>query len=163
MKVAIIGYDPERQMAAERVAEVAGVTYYDNSAATTPEVTILVINSFVEPKVLILGNPGEGSENTELAEAIQVGGVIHVLMMGDMTLKIEQALRQAGFTHFTAGFNDMRKIVETCYHITEPGDVVLLSPAGLSLGLFKGYKERGDQFKAAVRELAQRVNDRVHT
>lgn len=163
MSVAIIGYDAEGQMAAERVAEVAGVTYYDNSAATTPEATISVINSFVEPKVLILDGSDKGSENIELAKAIQAGGVIHVLLMGDMTLKTEQALRQAGFTHFTAALNDMRKIVETCYHITEPGDVVLLSPAGSSLGLFKDYKERGDQFKAAVQELAQRVNDKVHT
>ncbi len=139
------------------VAEVAGVKYYDDSFATTPETAMAAINSFEEPKVVILGGSDKGSKYGELAQAVEHGGVTHALLMGDTSSKIEQALRRAGFTHLTTGFTDMRKIVETCYHITEPGDVVLLSPACASFGLFKNYKERGDQFKANVHELAQRI------
>jgi UDP-N-acetylmuramoylalanine--D-glutamate ligase len=51
----------------------------------------------------------------------------------------------------------MQQIIDTCYHITEPGDVVLLSPACASFGLFKNYKDRGDQFKAAAHDLAERL------
>jgi UDP-N-acetylmuramoylalanine--D-glutamate ligase len=39
------------------------------------------------------------------------------------------------------------------YHIANPKDSVLLSPACSSLDLFKNYEDRGNQFKEAVRKL----------
>jgi len=35
----------------------------------------------------------------------------------------------------------------------QQGDVVLLSPACASFGLFKDYQDRGQQFQAAVKDL----------
>jgi UDP-N-acetylmuramoylalanine--D-glutamate ligase len=141
----------------EFVAEVEGVKYYDDSFATTPETAIAAIRSFPQPKVMVLGGSDKGATYGTLAEAVEHEGVIHTLLIGDTAPKLETALRKAGFTHLTTGLTEMRKIIETCYHITEPGDVVLLSPACASFGLFKNYKDRGEQFKACVQELAARV------
>ena len=47
----------------------------------------------------------------------------------------------------------MTEAVKIAYKLAEPKDTVLLSPACASFDLFKNYEDRGDQFKAAVRNL----------
>jgi UDP-N-acetylmuramoylalanine--D-glutamate ligase len=46
-----------------------------------------------------------------------------------------------------------REAVEVAYHLAKKGNTVLLSPACASFDLFKSYEDRGNQFKAAVKEL----------
>jgi UDP-N-acetylmuramoylalanine--D-glutamate ligase len=48
----------------------------------------------------------------------------------------------------------MPEIVKQAQQIAQEGDVVLLSAASASFGLFKDYKDRGNQFKQAVQELS---------
>jgi UDP-N-acetylmuramoylalanine--D-glutamate ligase len=47
----------------------------------------------------------------------------------------------------------MEEVVQKAAEIAEPGDVVLLSPACASFGMFKDYKERGEKFKQEVLTL----------
>jgi len=49
--------------------------------------------------------------------------------------------------------SDLAQAVQTARRISEAGDVVLLSPAFTSFDLYRDFAERGDHFKALVREL----------
>ena len=47
----------------------------------------------------------------------------------------------------------MKDIVQKAHQLAKEGDVVLLSPACASFGMFKNYKDRGNQFKEEVKKL----------
>jgi UDP-N-acetylmuramoylalanine--D-glutamate ligase len=47
----------------------------------------------------------------------------------------------------------MEEAVKIASKVAERGETVLLSPACASFDLFKNYEDRGDQFKAAVKNL----------
>jgi UDP-N-acetylmuramoylalanine--D-glutamate ligase len=48
----------------------------------------------------------------------------------------------------------MEQIVDAARSAAQPGDVVLLSTGCASFGMFKDYKDRGNQFKAVVKALS---------
>jgi UDP-N-acetylmuramoylalanine--D-glutamate ligase len=137
----------------EFVRDFNGVTYYDDSFGTAPQTAIVAIEAFSEPKILILGGSNKGIPFDSLAEAIAKNNVAQVITIGETAPLIETALKNAGYHNITAGGDTMPEIVKTAADLAKPGDVVLLSPACASFGLFSNYKERGNLFKEAVQAL----------
>lgn len=137
----------------ELVRELSEVRYYDDSFGTTPETAVVAIEAFMEPKVIILGGSDKGASYDDLAIAVKAGNVRKALLIGDQADRIQAALDAAGFTDYQPGGDNMEEIVHMAQLISQPGDVVLLSTACASFGMFKNYKDRGDQFKAAVQSL----------
>jgi UDP-N-acetylmuramoylalanine--D-glutamate ligase len=138
----------------EFARELDGVKYYDDSFGTTPETAIVAMKSFEAPKIMILGGSDKGAEFDELAEAVKHSNLKHAIVIGQIADKIVGSLKQAGYTKITTGLTTMPEIVQKARELSQPGDVVLLSAAAASFGLFKDYKDRGNQFKAAVQALA---------
>ena len=134
--------------------EIDGVKYIDDSFGTAPETTIVAIKAFDQPKVIILGGSDKGADFTALAQEIKNSNVRQAIIIGQITDKITQALNNAGFTAITTGLSSMTEIVDKARELAEPGDVVLLSTGAASFGMFKNYKDRGEQFKQAVAKLA---------
>lgn len=137
----------------EFVRDFNGVTYYDDSFGTAPQTAIVAIEAFTEPKVLILGGSNKGIPFDGLAKVVADHNVAHVITIGETAPLIEAALKDAGYHNITRGGNTMPEIVKTATELAKPGDVVLLSPACASFGLFNNYKERGNLFKEAVQAL----------
>lgn len=137
----------------ELVRELDGVSYYDDSFGTTPETAIVAIEAFERPKILIAGGSDKGIPFDGLADAVVAGNVKHVIAIGDTGPVIEKLLRTRGYTAITGGLAAMPDIVAAARRQAGPGDVVLLSTGCASFGLFKDYKDRGNQFKAAVNNL----------
>jgi len=138
----------------ELVRELEGIKYYDDSFATTPEAAVVALKAFDGPKVVILGGSDKGLAFEPLADEVVKSNVRQVIAIGITAEKIADLLKSRGFTNIIPGLRTMPEIVAATRKAAQPGDVVLLSTGYPSFGLFKDYKERGNQFKAAVRELS---------
>ena len=131
------------------VAEVAGRSFYNDSKATNVDSTLLAIQSFEQPIVLILGGKDKGSPYTPLLETMR-RRVRHCLVIGQATSKIEQELgHQVAMTRC----RDLAEAVGRSLEFSQPGDVVLLSPACASYDQFRDYEQRGEVFVQSVRRL----------
>lgn len=136
------------------VREVAGVRYYDDSIATTPGSAIAAANSFSQPKVMILGGSAKGADFAPLAQTLADVRLRHILLIGDEAERIAAELDREGVTQYEHLQDvSMADVVGHAQVAAKPGDVVILSPACASFGMFKNYSDRGDQFIAAVDEL----------
>jgi UDP-N-acetylmuramoylalanine--D-glutamate ligase len=136
------------------IREVNSIKYYDDSYATVPGSAAAVMQSFKEPKVMILGGSSKGAAFEELARAASTSQVRAVIAIGAEAGKIEQAMRDRNVVVFNVGSQiSMKEIVALATVQAQPGDLVLLSPGCASFGMFKNYSDRGDQFDAAVKEL----------
>lgn len=138
----------------EFVRTLHGVSYYDDSFSTIPETTIAAIEAFTEPKVLILGGSEKKSDFSQMGRKISETNVIGVVVVGDMTDRITEALGKAKFRGtIVTGCTNMRDMVKKAQKMAPVGSVVILSPACASFGLFTNYKDRGKQFKHEVLSL----------
>lgn len=135
------------------VREKDGVTYYDDSIATTPGSAIAAIAAFDAPKVLILGGSHKGADFSELAQKIHHGSVRTTLVVGEEAGRIAAALDEAGVDAYDVVHGSMSEIVARAAAVARQGDVVVLSPACASFGMFRNYQDRGEQFIAAVEAL----------
>ncbi len=138
----------------EEVASVGNVFFYNDSFSTTPETAIAAIKSFSEPLILIAGGSEKGSDFTQLGKTIaKAGNVKAVILIGLMADRIAKAIPPSFGGEVLRGGKSMAEIVNLAYNKAVSGDVILLSPACASFDMFRNYKERGEQFKTAVRSL----------
>jgi UDP-N-acetylmuramoylalanine--D-glutamate ligase len=136
------------------IREVNGVKYYDDSIATTPGSAIAALKSFEQPKVIILGGSSKGGDFVEMAELAGKSNVRMAVLIGQEAARIEPLLQAQNIPTTNLGEQvHMLEIVQTAANVALPGDVVLMSPACASFGMFKNYKDRGEQFVAAVEAL----------
>jgi len=139
----------------ELVGSWGGVTYCNDSLATNPDATRAALAAFEEPVVLIAGGSSKGADFAPLAAAISRRQVRAVVPMGDEAVPLARALANAGFAGTVAPqVPSMAAAVRAARRLARAGDVVLLSPACASFGLFRDYAERGEAFAAEVRSQA---------
>ncbi|MBI2528115.1 MAG: UDP-N-acetylmuramoyl-L-alanine--D-glutamate ligase [Candidatus Rokubacteria bacterium] len=136
----------------ERVLDVRGVTYYNDSKGTNVASTVTALGSFTEPVVLIAGGKGKGQDFAPLAAAAR-GRVRHAVLLGEDRDRVRGALAGLGIVIEDAP--SLEAAVTAAAAAARPGDVVLLSPACASWDMFQNFEHRGEVFKAAVRALDQ--------
>ncbi len=136
----------------EYVATIDGVDYINDSKGTNPGSTIKALQSFPgRSKVLIAGGKDKGADFSELAEVV-VSEVDNLILYGETRDILARAVQEAGFEnyHIAAGLEDA---VMHAHRLSEPEDIVLLSPACASWDMFPSYEVRGDRFKNLVHAL----------
>jgi len=134
----------------EKVAELAGVTYYDDSKGTNVGATVAALQGLGCKAVLIAGGEGKGQDFSPLFNAVK-NHARAVIVIGRDAGLIESAIVAAGITIERAA--DMPAAVQAATRLAQAGDAVLLSPACASFDMFRNYQHRAQVFIAAVREL----------
>jgi len=135
----------------EKVADIGGVTFYDDSKGTNVGATVAALQGLGCKLALIVGGEGKGQDFTPLRAAVDRHARAVVLIGRDAAL-IEDALR--GATPPIHYASDMDEAVRKAFAAAQPGDAVLLSPACASFDMFRNYAHRAEVFVAAVRDLA---------
>ncbi|MGH2459705.1 MAG: UDP-N-acetylmuramoyl-L-alanine--D-glutamate ligase [Chloroflexota bacterium] len=140
----------------EFVRELGGVSYYNDSIATTPERTLAALRALPGPVVLIAGGRSKHLPLSEMASAI-VQTARAVIVFGEMAQDIEDAVRASpgGEQVPIERAATLDRGVRLANELAQPGDSVLLSPSGTSFDHFRDFEDRGRQFKAAVQALGE--------
>jgi UDP-N-acetylmuramoylalanine--D-glutamate ligase len=138
----------------QRVAEIRGVTWVNDSKATNIGACVAALQGYQQKVILIAGGDAKGADMNGLVPTIKEKAKSVVLMGKDAGL-IEQALNGCVPVHNAA---NIQEAVSIAASIATVGDSVLLSPACASLDQYKNYQDRGDQFVGAVLGLANKEN-----
>ena len=139
----------------ERVRELNGVIYINDSIGTSPTRTAAGLHALKTKPILIAGGydkhipfDGLGDEICLHAKALY--------LCGDTSDKIEAAVKASKYYDGSLEmrkFDDFRKTVVAASENAVSGDIVLLSPACAAFDMFKNFAERGRYFKEIVMEL----------
>ncbi len=137
----------------EFVRTFKGVSYINDSKATTPHATLVALKAIPEPKVLILGGSDKKVDFSPLTREIPNLNVKWIILIGETRWQIERSLMYSGFSNYSIR-NNLQEAVEEAYTLVNPGDVVLLSPACASYDQFLDFEDRGEKFKKFVEVLS---------
>ncbi len=135
----------------ELVREVEGVSYYNDSIASSPTRAMATLSSFDEKVILIAGGRNKGLNYQPLGPVI-AEKVKHLVLVGETSDDIEAAAKNAGF-YSIEKTTDFAEAVMMAKRAAKPGDKVVLSPASTSFDKFRDFEERGNTFKEIVNSL----------
>jgi UDP-N-acetylmuramoylalanine--D-glutamate ligase len=136
----------------ERVAEVGGVTFYNDSKATNVDAAVKAVEALSEEPgriVLILGGRGKNAPYAPLAPLVERKARA-LVTLGEDADRIEDELKDFAPTERAS---DMADAVRRAHAAAEPGDMVLLAPACASFDMFTSFEHRGRVFKEEVGKL----------
>jgi len=134
----------------ERVAEINGVLYVDDSKGTNVGATLAAIRGMGRPVAVVLGGDGKGQDFSPLKSVLQKQGRA-VALIGRDAPTIATALDGCDLPLTLC--KDMASAVRWLAEQAQPGDCVLLSPACASLDQYENYAARAADFIAAVTRL----------
>lgn len=132
----------------EVVGSAGGVTWVNDSIATSPERTIAGLQAFTEPVVLLLGGREKNLPLDGLRELARQR-CRAIVCFGEAGRVFFDAVRTA--VPAATLVATLSEAVEAAARSSQPGDVVLLSPAGTSFDAYPNFEARGEEF----RRLAQ--------
>jgi UDP-N-acetylmuramoylalanine--D-glutamate ligase len=133
-----------------RVAEMDGVTFWNDSKATNFHAVEAALASFLTPAVLIAGGKSKGGDLAGFVRRI-APRVSHALLIGETGPVLAAAFEACGVPH--AVCDSLEDAVRAAAGASHAGGNVLLSPGFSSFDMFRDYEDRGDRFERAVTEL----------
>ncbi|MDN3586263.1 UDP-N-acetylmuramoyl-L-alanine--D-glutamate ligase [Pedobacter aquatilis] len=134
----------------EHVAKISGIDFINDSKATNVNSTWYALESMTTDVVLIMGGVDKGNDYGMLKDLVK-SKVKAIVCLGKDNKRIHDAFEDD--VEVIVNTFSAEEATQIAFHLAKRGDAVLLSPACASFDLFKNYEDRGNQFKAAVKEL----------
>lgn len=140
----------------EEIRQLNGVTYINDSIASSPTRTIAGLNALKVKPIIIVGGYDKHIPfdflGIELCKKAKT-----VILCGDTADKIAAAIEKAsiGSVPSVSMFRttNLKDAVRQAHQLAVSGDVVMLSPACASFDQFSNFEERGNAFRKYVLEL----------
>ena len=140
----------------EMIRTLHGVTYCNDSIASSPTRTIAGLHALRQKPILIAGGYDKHIPFDSLGDEICLH-VKSLILTGFTADKIYEAVTKSPLYDpeklAIRKIDDFRSAVLTASEIAAEGDMVLLSPACASFDHFKNFVERGETFRSIVNEL----------
>lgn len=145
----------------QKIAEINGIKYINDTTATTPDAAIAAINAITDTHkiktnklILIAGGADKNLDFGQLAKIIAKKVSFVILLKGSATEKLKASLIANRLSPaFFKEANSMLEAVKIARGIAKKGDTILLSPACASFGMFRHEFERGKEFEKAVKSI----------
>ena len=146
----------------EWVAEIGGVTFYDDSKGTNVGATCAALSGLTPEGndgkvVLIAGGDGKGQDFAPLKAPVAQSARAVVLIGKDANL-IARELKSTGIPLLHAA--SLEEAVRVAHSVAKRRDAVLLSPACASFDMFRNYVHRAEVFVDAVKQLKSQMKSR---
>lgn len=141
------------------VEEWQGRRFYNDSKATNIEATTVALQSFEQPIVLIAGGLDRGFVFDELVPLIKKD-VKAMVVYGETADLMKDAGEKAGLSTIIK-VDNLVEATQQAVKLSEPNEIVLLSPAAASWDQFKTFEDRGDLFIKTVEEITGKVEEQA--
>lgn len=135
----------------EKIAEINGVFFYNDTTATIPDAAVNALNSFDNDIIWIAGGNDKNLDFTVLKEIKKTPKKI-LFLTGNGT---EKMLDYFTDTDYVIS-NDITQLFNEAIKSADKGDIVLLSPGCTSFGHFENEFHRGRVFNELVDSLIQK-------
>ena len=137
----------------ELIGKFKEIIFYDDAISTTPQSTILAIESLKNVGTIFLGGTDRGYNFNKMVEVIieyKIPNIVLFPESGDVISKIIKS-KKAEYLHI---FNtkSMEEAVKFAYEHTPKNKICLLSNASPSYSLWKNFEEKGDLFRSFVKK-----------
>jgi UDP-N-acetylmuramoylalanine--D-glutamate ligase len=134
----------------ERLGEVRGVAFFNDSKATTLESVEAALRSFETPVIAIMGGRLKAGSFRSLRDAV-AGRARSIYAIGESRALIREALGDLCPVHET---DRLEAAVAAAHREAKEGDTILLSPGCSSFDMFRDYAERGNIFRQVFHDLS---------
>lgn len=123
--------------------------FYNDSKATNNKSTIIALDSFQEPTILIMGGLDRNIPFDEIGSHLK--NTKYIICYGETKYKIKEFADK--FKVNSIVVDNLNEATNKAYELSQENDVILLSPACASWDQYPDFETRGNEFKEIVNKL----------
>ena len=139
----------------ERIRELGGITYYNDSKATNYDASLVALQSLERPLVVLAGGRAKRGEPGAWLEALRLKAAA-VVLFGEARSTFCELLGSAGYPGVIEQQEHLEQALPLARQLAEQLNcqAVLLSPACASFDQYRDFEVRGDHFRQLVEAMA---------